>query len=131
MKKHIVILILLSFLIAGISLCVNGEKKENPKKEKSSSLAEIQACKKSQDCVKVREGCCSCSMGGKELAIHKNHREYWSKELQLKCREKRICLAVFRCTLGKACCDAGTCRIQGGQTGEGKNKKTARSLSTK
>lgn len=126
MKKYIIIGILFSSFVSGIFLRVYGEKnerKEHQKKERRFSLEEIKACQKDSDCVKVNEGCCSCAMGGRELAVHKNYRQYWENKLKDECRIKRFCLAVYRCTFAKAVCDFGACAIQRGQNGQGKGKK--------
>lgn len=123
MKKYFAIAVIFGSFVFGLFWSVYAEKKEYQEKERRFSLEEIKACQKNSDCVKVNEGCCSCAMGGRELAIHKNYRRYWENKLKNKCQEKRFCLAVYRCTFAKAVCDSGSCAIQREQSGNRKKRK--------
>ena len=71
--------------------------KEEKKEENKYSLEEIQSCQKNSDCMKIISTCCPCSSGGKNFSINKKYKEYWKAFLKTKCKEKKICPAVYRC----------------------------------
>lgn len=67
-------------------------------------------CAVDSDCVKTSPGCCSCNMGGNEVAIAKACID------QLEpCPippEEVLCPAVYKCTDAKAVCSQGQCVLQ-------------------
>lgn len=67
-------------------------------------------CQSDADCVKASPGCCSCAMGGKEVAVAAA-----CVDMLEKCPlppDQVACPAVYLCTDAKAVCVQGTCALQ-------------------
>jgi hypothetical protein len=68
------------------------------------------ACDSDDDCVKASPGCCSCNMGGTEVAIAKACIDQLEK-----CPlppDEVVCPAVYKCTDAQAVCVQGACVLQ-------------------
>lgn len=68
------------------------------------------ACDSDDDCIKASPGCCSCSMGGSEVAI----ATACIDQLE-KCPlppDEVVCPAVYLCTDAQAVCVQGACVLQ-------------------
>lgn len=68
------------------------------------------ACDSDDDCIKASPGCCSCNMGGSEVAIAKACIDQLEK-----CPlppEDVLCPAVYLCTDAQAVCVQGACVLQ-------------------
>lgn len=67
-------------------------------------------CDSDDDCVKTSPGCCSCNMGGKEVAVAKACIDQLEK-----CPlppDEVFCPAVYLCTDAQATCVQGACVLQ-------------------
>lgn len=67
-------------------------------------------CLSDGDCVKASPGCCSCAMGGKEVAVAAA-----CVDMLEKCPlppDQVACPAVYLCTDAKAACVQGACVLQ-------------------
>jgi hypothetical protein len=54
----------------------------------------VKLCEKDDECILVQDGCCGCSMGGKNTAINKIHKDWWDNKISSECREI-VCIAVI------------------------------------
>lgn len=59
-------------------------------------LESLQNCWSDSDCQLVQWGCCSCSMGGSNIAINSAYVGYYRETYVSNC-EVRGCLAVMNC----------------------------------
>lgn len=72
-----------------------------------------QACNKNEDCVLVEEGCCPCSSGGNEIAIHRSLVENHNTEREKECAPSGnniMCPTVYLCGQKRAECSNSQCK---------------------
>ena len=88
--------------------------------EVKDEIADWKICSADTDCVKVDADCCGCNAGGKAVAVNKNYKEEWEKELLEKCKDI-VCPAVMSedpSCFGAVKCVNNVCQI------ESKNKNS-------
>ncbi len=69
-------------------------------------------CQEDRECVQVAESCCSCAMGGTDIAIHSSCRQAWLEKLG-NCADV-VCTAVFTCNPNaQPRCVAHRCELTG------------------
>lgn len=55
--------------------------------KKILKLSEMIHCQKNSDCTLVKENCCSCNAGGKQIAISVRHADKYKKALLDRCAD--------------------------------------------
>jgi len=105
-------------LAVGSMLCVAaGMLRPGPAfgQEVADPLAELstqmRACRTDRQCVLVDSIPCSCSSGGRQLAINREYLEFWRGVFGLWGTQKPIvvCALIYNCTAQQALCMAGQC----------------------
>ncbi len=85
------------FLISGCTKSVN-----------NANIPPEKYCVEDSDCLRVKDGCCNCNMGGKTTVINKEYRSQWEADLLEQCKGMD-CLAVisddWTCTATPKCID--------------------------
>lgn len=84
-----------------------------PCRTRCEPLPNLARCERDSDCIVVEgTGCCPCSSGGTQAAIHRSH-EKAVDDWQQRCCADTACLAVYLCREGlSARCLNGACMLQ-------------------
>ena len=73
-------------------------------------IIDVKYCEQDNDCIKVKEGCCGCEMGGSSIAINKKYLDYWNNKLSDDCKGV-MCLAVYKCVKDAPKCIDNKCEL--------------------
>lgn len=69
----------------------------------------LTSCTIDSDCTLVQEGCCSCNMGGKTIAINKRYEKEWNENITKNCPQDTVCIALYNCFNYQARCIEKRC----------------------
>ncbi len=108
-------LILLPFICAVLMAAHSCERgKSLPRAVNEKADEAMLVCQVDDDCVAVKDNCCGCRQGGKQIAIAKKSEEAWEDQLSKRCGDI-FCAQVISndasCSQ-KAHCDQGRCVLK-------------------
>ncbi|HLC53416.1 MAG TPA: hypothetical protein VJK03_02635 [Candidatus Nanoarchaeia archaeon] len=105
MQKRVIVACIVAAGVIALLIFLNAREEAEVKNNKTAVL---HPCLADNDCVRVQTGCCSCSMGGKEICVSSSEKP----EYEEKVREcgRVFCTAVYACTTEACRCVEGTCR---------------------